>query len=163
VKAVEVLERKGFNISKDSIYNGLKKISIPGRIEVINSSPEIILDSGHNVEGIIALKEYLEQKKINNLTLVFGVLRDKNYKKMISLLLPYIKRVVLTEPISKRALSICELKKFFPEKSLFLERDLSESLKIAKGFNKNILITGSIYLAGEMRNIIFGGSYNEYQ
>lgn len=161
VKAAEVLKRKGFNISKNSIYNGIESISIPGRIEVINSSPKIILDSGHNVEGIKALKDYLKQKNINNLTLVFGVLRDKNYKKMISLLLPYIDRVVLTEPISKRALPISELKKCFSDKSVYPERDLSESLKIAKEFNKKILITGSIYLAGEMRNIIFGGSYNE--
>ena len=157
IKAIEILNSKGYGISKKSICDGIFKNFVPGRIEIINSSPQVILDGGHNVESIRALKNFLSQKRKKDLTLIFGVLRDKNFKRMISLLLPFTKNIVVTEPVSKRAMPAEKLIKFFDNKRIFLNKDPGEALKTAKKFREDILITGSLYLAGEMRNIINGG------
>ena len=151
------IRKKGFDISKKSITNGILRNFVPGRIEVINTFPQVILDGGHNVESIKALRNFLGQKGKKDLTLIFGVLRDKNYRKMISLLLPFTKNIVITEPISKRALPAEQLIKLCKRKKVFLNKDPGEALKMAKCFKQDILITGSLYLAGEMRNIIYGG------
>ncbi len=157
IKSIELLNKKGYNIERESIFKGIKMNFVPGRIEIIDKSPQIILDGGHNLEGIKALTKFLEQKKFKNLTLIFGVLRDKNYKKMVPLLLPFIKNVIITEPVSKRALEAEKLIKLFVTKNVLVEKNIKKVLKLANQFNEKILITGSFYLAGEIRNIIFGG------
>jgi dihydrofolate synthase/folylpolyglutamate synthase len=162
IKVIELLNKKGFNISKQSIYQGIRDNFVPGRIEIIRSAPGVILDGGHNVASIKALGDFLIQKKMKNLTLLFGVLRDKNYKKMINILLPFIKRVVITQPVSKRAYPAEKLIRYFEEKHVLVRQDLREAFKTAQQFKEDILITGSLYLVGEMRNIILGGTKYGY-
>jgi len=157
IRVIELLNKKGYDISKTSIYQGIRNNFVPGRIEVIKTIPRIILDGGHNVASINALGDFLLQKKMKNLTLIFGVLRDKNYKKMISILLPFIRRVVITQPVSKRAYPAEKLKKYFEDKNVLVKPDLIDAFKSAQQFREDILITGSLYLVGEMRNIILGG------
>ncbi|MCK4835347.1 MAG: bifunctional folylpolyglutamate synthase/dihydrofolate synthase [Candidatus Aminicenantes bacterium] len=163
IRVIEILNRDRFQISKPSIYRGIRNNFVPGRIEIIKTIPGIILDGSHNVGSMKALNIFLEQKNLKNLTLIFGVLRDKNYKKMISLLNPFINKVILTEPISRRALPAETLVKFFDQKEVHIMHNIKEALDIAKKFKQDILITGSLYLVGEMRNIIFGGVKNGYR
>jgi dihydrofolate synthase/folylpolyglutamate synthase len=160
VKVVEQLNHMGQNISIDSIYNGIKRNQIPARIETMNTQPPVILDGGHNVESIKVLKEYLERKGKNCLTLIFGVLKDKNYQQMVRLLLPFIERVIVTEPISMRALPAEHLSRYFHKsqvKKVLTKKYYSEALEIARSWKEEILITGSFYLVGEMRDIIIHG------
>jgi dihydrofolate synthase/folylpolyglutamate synthase len=164
IRAIEILnQNNGLGISKSTIYRGIRNNFIPGRIEIIDTDPGIILDGGHNVESIRALNQFLQQKNYRNLTLVFGVLRDKNYRKMIALLRPFIKRVVITQPISQRALPADRLVRFFNTFETQVKLDLGEALDSARKFKTNILVTGSLYLVGEMRNLIFGGTEHGYK
>ncbi|MCK5056208.1 MAG: bifunctional folylpolyglutamate synthase/dihydrofolate synthase [Candidatus Aminicenantes bacterium] len=167
IRAVEVLNKTttGANITPTAIREGIAKSFVPGRIEIFKSSPQVILDGGHNVESIKALRNYLEQERKKNLTLVFGVLRDKKYRKMASLLLPFAKNVIITEPVSKRALPAENLVKFFIKENnhsnfnlnIEIKKKPGDAFHAASRFREDILITGSLYLAGEMRNIIKGG------
>jgi dihydrofolate synthase/folylpolyglutamate synthase len=161
IRTIEILKTRGFHISSEAITEGVEKNFVPGRIEIINTFPQIILDGGHNVAGIASLVQFLDQKHINDLTLIFGVLGDKNYRKMISLLMPYIGRVVITEPLSDRALPAEKLIKFFNQKETRVMKNIRDALETAKTWAGNILVTGSLYLVGEMRNIIFGGASHE--
>ncbi len=163
IRTIEVLNRNGLGISKSSIYHGIENNFVPGRIEIINTRPEIILDGGHNVESIRALNKFLQQKNFRDLTLIFGVLKDKNYQKMIDLLKPFIQRVVITQPLSNRALPADQLVRFFKPFEFLVKPDLKDALDSAKKFKTNILVTGSLYLVGEMRNLIFGGVANGYK
>ena len=61
---------------------------IPARIEVIAGRPPLILDGGHNNAGIKVLVDYLREEKIRGFTLLFGVLRDKQYPAMARRLAP---------------------------------------------------------------------------
>jgi dihydrofolate synthase/folylpolyglutamate synthase len=161
IRTIEILKTRGFHISSEAITEGVEKNFVPGRIEIINTFPQIILDGGHNVAGIASLVQFLDQKHIKDLTLIFGVLGDKNYRKMISLLMPYIGRVVITEPLSDRALPAEKLIKFFNQKETRVMKNIRDALETAKTWAGNILVTGSLYLVGEMRNIIFGGASHE--
>lgn len=160
VKVVQLLTTMGFNIPKKTINEGIKANRVPARIEVLETTPPMILDGSHNLESALALKDFLEQKRKNRLTLIFGVLEDKNYRQMVKLLLPYIKNVILTEPISKRALPAEKLIPLFKkqgEKNIHIKKNLCDALDTAKQWRREILITGSFYLVGKMRSIVMHG------
>ncbi|MCK4764996.1 MAG: hypothetical protein KAW12_22545 [Candidatus Aminicenantes bacterium] len=166
VKAIYVLSgTTSLPIPEECIYDGIAKNFVPGRIEILDTTPPTILDGGHNIESIKALRNFLQQEKKSDLTLVFGVLRDKKYRPMVSLLLPFVKNVILTEPVSNRALPAAELGEVFSQKqaraglnlNIKVKKNPREAIEEAFRFEEDILVTGSLYLAGVMRNIISGG------
>ncbi len=154
IKALEVI-KPHLHLSKKNIAKGIEENFVPGRIELIKGDPEIIIDAGHNVEGIKVLSDFLNMKKYNNNTLIFGVLRDKKFKIMISLLEPFMNNIILLEPKSNRALPIEKLELLFKDKNVSQYKDnYTDALNYAKSLKNRIIITGSIYMIGEMRNII---------
>ena len=159
IKTVEILNQNGLGISKETLYDGIKNNIVPGRVEMIDGTPPYILDGSHNEESIRALSEFLKQKNIKDMTMIFGVLRDKKYRRMISYLLPHVKNVILTEPQSKRALPAQRLLPYFNGHNVVIKQDYTEALGCAQTFLNPVLITGSIYLSGEMRNLILGGKH----
>lgn len=142
----------------DTLSRGIADCMVPGRIEEFNTiSPPVILDGAHNVQSITALTQFLQQRHKKSLTLIFGVLADKNYKHMIRLLLPYIGNVILTSPLSQRALPSLDLVKSFGDetegRSVLVRNTPEEAFIAARQFNNEILITGSFYLVGVLRDI----------
>ena len=109
---IELLRRQGITISEDSIRKGLKECYWPGRLELISREPLFILDGTHNEESAQALSQFLNNNlKDKNITLIIGILRDKPYKKILELILPFVKRVIVTEPDNLRKLTAGELAK----------------------------------------------------
>ena len=168
VKAVQILETMGFAVTPEAIREGIKNTHVPARIEIIESqvqtSPHVkmtvILDSSHNVESIKGLCDFLEQKKKRRLTLIFGVLADKDYKQMVKLLLPFIEKVIITEPISRRALPAEKLAGLFNKwgvNDVLVQQDFKQALATAQKWQAEILVTGSFYLVGEIRHIMMHG------
>ena len=159
IKIIQVLNsnNKSVYVSKTSICDGISDTFIPARIEALDTSPRVILDGSHNVQSTTALTHFLKEKQKNRLTLVFGVLADKNYQRMIALLLPYIHSVILTEPISNRALPAQKMLKLFKDKVVLVRKKPGEAYRSARQFKNDILITGSFYLVGAMRKIILAG------
>ncbi|MCP4217162.1 MAG: hypothetical protein GY765_21120 [bacterium] len=160
IKAIQLLERCGITVEKDAVAAGIAKTRMPARLEQLPTTPPVLLDVGHNVESITGLRNYLLEKGKKKFTLIFGVLRDKNYRKMASLLLPLVDRVILTKPLSHRALPPAELKSAFsklPSTRIFIRNRLNDALDTAKQWQKEIVITGSFYLVGEMRHMIING------
>jgi dihydrofolate synthase/folylpolyglutamate synthase len=159
IKVIQVLSNKNKSVyvSKTSICDGISDTFVPARIETLDTSPRVILDGSHNVQSTAALAHFLKEKKKNHLTLVFGVLADKNYRRMIALLLPYIHSVILTEPVSKRALPAHKMLKLFKDKVVLVRKNLGEAYRTSRQFKGDILITGSFYLVGAMRKIILAG------
>jgi dihydrofolate synthase/folylpolyglutamate synthase len=159
VKVIQVLSNnnKSVYVSKTSICDGISDTFVPARIETLDTSPRVILDGSHNVQSTAALAHFLKEKKKNRLTLIFGVLADKNYQGMIVLLLPYIHSAILTEPISNRALPAQKMLKLFKDKVVLVRKNPGEAYRSARQFKGDILITGSFYLVGAMRKIILAG------
>jgi dihydrofolate synthase/folylpolyglutamate synthase len=142
------LREKGAKIPVKAIRAGLKKTFWPGRIQVIMKKPKVIIDASHNPDGWKKLFESIKMFKFKKLTMVFGVLDDKDIKSSI----PKIKKadnLILTKPDSNRAKNPFELRQEIgfglvepnPKKAIIsaLKKTDKKSL---------LLITGSIYLIG---------------
>lgn len=160
VKTAQVLDSQGLSIPDTAVRDGISTVRVPGRIEVMDTAPPVILDGGHNLESTRALVDFLKEKKKQGLTLIYGVLRDKNFRPMVRLLLPYIHRVILSEPRSARALPAGKLLPLFTRQDsrhIRIINGLPQALAAARRRRREILVTGSFYLAGEMRHIITQG------
>ena len=157
VRAVDVLRRRGLEIGDAAVARGIRAMFIPARIELLGGRPPLILDGGHNSAGIKVLTEYVKEVGIRDFTLVFGVLKDKHYPAMARQLAPLAGQVILTAPLSERALAPEKLLPFFPGRECRIELDYARALAVAKKFKRTIIVCGSLYLAGEMRTVALGG------
>ncbi|KXL52473.1 folylpolyglutamate synthase [Anaerotignum neopropionicum] len=160
LEACEVLKKSGFPLTKNQIQTGVSKSFWAGRMEICKKNPLVVLDGAHNADGIGRLAEsvriYFENKKI---TLVLGVLGDKEYEKMAKLILPFAHQVVLTEPHSERKLDAKKLANIIQSKELpiyiepQLENAYHEALRITDEAGI-ILCCGSLYMIGALRSYI---------
>jgi dihydrofolate synthase/folylpolyglutamate synthase len=154
--ATELLSSCGFRMDQKELYAGLSQVTWPGRLEIVREKPTIILDGAHNVDGIRALTGFLtSQFPDRRRLLIFGVMKDKEYEKMLGELLPYVDETILTMPANDRALPPEFIKKFAPRATV--SNDVTWALKKAKSMLTDddiIVITGSLYLVGECKTII---------
>lgn len=99
----EVLKKRGWKVTEQSIRDGLRDVRWPGRFDVMSRSPLFIVDGGHNPQCMEALAEnirqYLPGRSIVALT---GVLSDKDYMKMYQPVLPLIEQFVCITPPNPR-------------------------------------------------------------
>lgn len=110
IRAIEELDSSRFEVPLAAVYEGLRKVSWPGRLEVLRRSPFVIADVAHNPQGIhVAVHEMARIFRPRRMITVFGVLEDKNYERMLELISPYIDHVVAVTPKSVRALPAPEL------------------------------------------------------
>ncbi len=154
--ASQVCQKLG--VSKNKIIAGLKKVKMPCRFEIIRKNPMIILDGAHNFSKINSTVETLKNLTYENLYLIIALTKERNPKKVFRNLLPLSKRIFVTSfksepkrkyPPQKLAKDLMTKKK--TKISSNSTKALTEALKDAT--NKDIvLITGSLYLAGEIRN-----------
>ncbi len=145
-----ILSAEQLNISKEVIEEGIKKASWSARLQVINKDPIIILDGSHNVEGFTNLKEFV-QENLKEFVLVLGISYDKDIEEMTKLIAPLAKKVILTKAKMKGA-PTSVLKKFIKNAEEFEEP--AEAVKAAIKSNLPVLITGSLYLAGEVMTFL---------
>jgi len=110
LEACAVLQKQGLSLSEEFIRTGLKNARWAGRMEVCGKEPLVLLDGAHNVDGIsqlaASIQTYFNDKKV---TLILGVLGDKEYNKMAEYILPHADTVILTEPHSERKLDVFTL------------------------------------------------------
>jgi dihydrofolate synthase/folylpolyglutamate synthase len=155
--AMEVLEDLGYPVSTDAMVEGLGEVDWPGRLEMINASPNVVLDGAHNPAGALVLKEALEKAfRYQRLILLIGVLKDKDFESMLHLLTPLADHIILTRPNNDRSASPSSLKRVLGKNGKRAEiiEDLKEAIE--KGLSitgeKDLLcITGSLYTVGEAR------------
>lgn len=151
---VEILQKKGWNIPEEAVSKGLESVSWPARFELLGTDPVFILDGGHNSQCAEAVAEsldkYLPGEKI---TLVIGMLRDKDYEEALDILLPYACRCFCLTPDSSRAIYAEDLAALIREKGGIAECFKTAEEALTKCFydSRPVLAFGSLYLAGEIR------------
>lgn len=154
--AIETLKNCGLPINETDIQAGLKNAFIPARLEVVSRDPLIIIDGAHNPDGADALATAL--KEYNDITAIIGVMRDKNYKEVLSKTLPLCKNVICVKPNVSRALPADELAVTAQQycNNIFIGDNLKDAFVIAKEKSNNnpIFIFGSLYLASEIRPLL---------
>ena len=149
------LNEKYKAINENSICKGLKNTKIPCRMELMQKSPQIILDAAHNFQAIQILIENTPLFfTYSRLIVLLGILDDKDYKKVIKVLSSETDTFIMTKPKTERALSARLLEKeasAFNAK-IFVETEISKALIKAKKVadpDDLILVTGSFYTVGE--------------
>jgi dihydrofolate synthase/folylpolyglutamate synthase len=156
-----VLRQNGLKISDDSIRKGFANVVWPGRFEVLNRRPLIVIDSAHNRESALRLRSAVDDYFPGiPVVLVFGASEDKDIDGMLVELLPRVKIVITTKSIHPRAISPEDLVvkvnqmgvRAIPTQSL--EEAFDQALKLA-GKENLILVAGSIFVAGGMRDVWF--------
>lgn len=149
--ASRLLRSAGAAISERSIHNGLTRTRWPGRLQLLPGRPLVILDGAHNPAGARALRAFLEEQQfIGRLTLVFGVLQDKNWTAMLQELAPLATRVVLTRPESERAADPRHLQEAEGVCSkIEIVEDVAEAISLAKAVTdpeEAVVVTGSLFV-----------------
>ncbi|MGY6648844.1 bifunctional folylpolyglutamate synthase/dihydrofolate synthase [Wenyingzhuangia sp. IMCC45574] len=90
LKVIEVLNSLGVSISESSVKKGLNSVvantGLLGRYQIVQESPKIICDTGHNKEGLSLVLSQLEKEKYKKLHIVFGVVDDKDLSSVLPLL-----------------------------------------------------------------------------
>ena len=148
----KLLQERGYTIPRQALQAGVAKACWPGRLQVMQQNPLVIIDGSHNLKGMKELKKFLEnipQRKV----LVLGIAKDKQIAKMVSLIVPLFERVILTQGNFKPA-PLQRLTKAVQKYTSQVEesKNVAEALEKAKGYVKKgemVLVTGSLYVAGD--------------
>ncbi|MCL1914096.1 MAG: bifunctional folylpolyglutamate synthase/dihydrofolate synthase [Eubacteriaceae bacterium] len=115
--ACEILKIKGFNVDSDIIKRALAKVKFTGRFEVMNFDPYIIIDGGHNIEGVTSfvenLRTYFPGKKV---TLFYGMLSDKQVDESVELLATVSTKAYTLTPSDARAVPAKDMAELFTSK-----------------------------------------------
>lgn len=157
IDAAELLKNKGFAITSNTLKKGLMATKWPGRLEIINRDPLILIDGAHNFEGAKSLNEALDkyfpdQRKI----FVTGFLRDKEYDKIMEMLSNKAEAIITVTPGNERAIPSAELAAILRKYSLEVVDgvNVKKALKLALEYAGNdgmVCVFGSLYMIGEIR------------
>lgn len=158
IESIKILNKLGYEISEQNMRKGLKSVVHKGRMEILNQDPLIIYDGAHNEPAIINFKRSIDMyyKEIEKVYIV-SILKSKDYKKIIELLLEDkkstfiftsgndINRYVSNDVLYKEALK-------YGNKKIYM-KSLKEAIKIImSNKNRNIanFIVGSFYIYGDV-------------
>lgn len=158
VTTVEVLEKRGWEISRRALEQGLASVCWPGRLEVVRrAGPVILRDGAHNAHGMAAtvesLRELFPGKK---LTILMGVMADKDVEDMLKLLAPIAGQVFTVRPESPRAMPAEELAALVNRYGVPAVPCAGVAVGLqaaaeAAGADGAVCALGSLYLVGEVR------------
>jgi dihydrofolate synthase/folylpolyglutamate synthase len=155
--AAELLSQSGStNLPQNRVRDGLAAARWPGRLETAAENPSVLLDAAHNPHGARSLATFLQtQFAGRRIILVFGVMKDKNWREMLDLLSPLAHEIILTKPAIERAASPELLALSVPGATI--ADDIKSALSIAKkraGKEDLIVVTGSLYTIGEVKTAL---------
>ena len=111
LEVVRVLRTKGYNISDDAVRKGMELTRWPGRFEIVNNRPLIIMDGAHNPDAAVVFRDTVKEYFDGYVKIfVMGVLRDKDYPTIIKLTNDLASAIITINPDNARALLDTELK-----------------------------------------------------
>lgn len=160
VDAALALNDRDLNISPENIIDGISKARIPARTELFGKNPLTILDGAHNREGVEALLSNLNKfLKGRKLTVIMGMMEDKEYAFAADEISKFAKTFSATLPSNPRAVSpkvLAEIAKNNCSDVFICENPAEAYREIYEKAQKDdiILVCGSLYLAGDVRGEI---------
>ncbi len=163
VLLAEALVNKGFPIEPADIQKGLDAAIHKGRLEY---SDGVLYDGAHNAAGARALQKYLTESIDGPITMIFGSMSGKNLSEISGILFPLAENLILTTPQNERAMEAGEIAGFaakvVPSDRLFVIDETAKAVKRARELNNDgiIVVTGSLYLIGEVKAHLLGKEKN---
>lgn len=165
IACVETLQAEGWRLPDAAVAAGLAEVSWPARLEIAARRPLIVLDCAHNVASALALVRTLQTSlPPARRLLIFAGSSDKDLAGMFRVLAPHFAHAFLTRytdnPRSVPAERLAELLRANGDVPATLCRTPAEAYQTARAAaspDDVIVITGSVFLAGELRPLLVGG------
>lgn len=151
--AIEILKGCTLPMSLEDIKSGIAETVFPARLELICKNPIVMLDGAHNPHGAAALAE--EMCKHKNVTLITGMMADKDCEQVMSIIASCCKRVI-TVTVNENLRSIPA------EELALLASNYCDDVYAAQSYREalekttekdTVFIAGSLYLAGGIREL----------
>lgn len=140
------------NYDLEKAIKSLEFTCWPGRLEVMKKDPLIVIDGGHNTDGVGRIMEFVKAQDIKQKRIIFACSDNKEKEKMIKQIEPYFDEIILTSFSYKRHSSAEELSTYCdsPNKKVML--DIEEIIKyVRKNPYELNLFLGSLYFVSEIR------------
>lgn len=161
IAVIEVLQQQGVFVTKQSILNGIFKMDHPGRMQILQKHPLVVVDGAHNPEAMrVAVESVKKIFLFDQLIVIFGVMKDKAIKAILKELIPFADIIIVTKPNVKRAASNEEISKSIskldPSKQFIqtetVKQAYHKALEIAH--DKDVIFgTGSLFTVGELLSL----------
>ena len=151
-----VLQKRGWRITDENIREGIETVRWPGRFELMRREPMFIIDGGHNPQCIEALvkniEDYLPGRELTVLT---GVLGDKDFHCMYRDVARYAKEFITITPANPRALPAERLAEYLRQfgRPVTACESAGEGVRLAvehAGRDGVVLCYGSLYMIGDI-------------
>jgi dihydrofolate synthase/folylpolyglutamate synthase len=158
VAALRALRSRARPMDEASLRKGLARVRWPGRLELIEATPHVLLDAAHNPDACAALARHVRalRERHARVVLLFGVLSDKQHVQMLNLLLPLADAHVFATPPTPRARPAAELAARFGGEVVDEPlRALRRAQRLA-GKRGLVVVAGSIFLMAEVRAALLG-------
>ncbi len=160
--AIATIRKLNLKIKDDDIKKGITKIESIGRLQEIKhgkiknliKNNQLLLDGSHNEDGARVLNEYLQTLDCNK-HFIIGMMSNKDHEKYISYFKDISSLTTVDIPNQQNAISGKKLKKKFGNVSnVKYEENIEKAIKnLSLEENDMLIITGSLYLAGEILNL----------
>ncbi len=152
VAAVDGLRARGWDISDGALRDGLARSHWPGRLDIVDRHPIVLVDGAHNPAGLERTLTAVKSLAGNRpLAIVFGAMKDKDLPTMLGELRKTMAPVIFSAIGWYRAAAPAELAAQFREPSE-IARDARHAIEAARkhvGREGVVLVCGSLYLVGE--------------
>lgn len=155
--ALKIFSKRCMHVDDQDIQQGFSKAFWPGRFEIIQRTPPVILDCAHNRDSALKLcqtvSEYFPGKSI---VLIFGASEDKDIPGMFAELMPMVRKLIAVKSFHPRAIDpnkLVEMAKSYGHDVEICENiphALEQALQMV-GEDGLVLITGSIFVVAEAR------------
>jgi dihydrofolate synthase/folylpolyglutamate synthase len=157
VAAARVLSRQGYRIPENAVERGVVAAVWPGRLEKLQSRPNVYVDGAHNPGAARELAAFWDENfEGRRIFVVYGALRDKAVDEIAGVLFPYATEVVFTEPRTSRAISATQLSEIASHhasrSAVIADAEQALDYVLSKGTPEDaVFVTGSLYLVGQIR------------
>lgn len=145
--AIKELQAQGYKIEQGVALNTAASFKMPGRLERVSDNPLVILDGAHNPDKMRATVKSLRGEYKSKFNVVYKTLNTQHSARMLEELLPITNKFFITN----HDLS------YIPTTHYSLHTTLIDAFNSAKQNTLPVLITGSIYTVGEIRNLYYMG------
>ena len=158
LESVKQLQQQGWDVKEAAIQKGLrytKNITgFHGRWDIVHREPLLVLDVGHNEDGIKQIAEQIEITDHENLHIIIGLVKDKEADKVLKLLPPratyyftkaQIPRALPEDQLALKGNSTGLTGNHYPDVNTAVKQALSHATK-----RDLILVCGSVFVVGEV-------------
>ncbi|HEV6951802.1 MAG TPA: cyanophycin synthetase, partial [Promicromonospora sp.] len=165
--ATEALISGGRALGAQVVEAGFADVEVPGRLELVRTSPTVLVDVAHNPAGAEALVDALEESfSLRHVVAVVAVMADKDAEGLLSVLEPTVAEIVVTRNSSSRSAEPEDLaevaREVFGEERVHVADRLDEALQVAAdlaesnddqgvGVGTGVLVTGSVVTVADAR------------